>query len=180
MDQIGELAMIRLHNPAASAELAWMRMPDSLSPEQRSRRMSLVRSRDTQLELRFRRALWAAGVRGWRCHVRKVFGVPDLAWPGRRIAIFVDSAWWHGHPSRWQPGRLPSGWDEKIARNKERDEVVNARLREEGWRVLRFWDFEVERDLNCCVAEVSRSVAARSAGRAVRVARTGTQPVKET
>lgn len=116
--------------------------------------MALVRSKDTKLELRFRRALWAAGVRGWRCNVRSVFGKPDIAWPSRKVAVFIDSAWWHGHPSRWRPGKLSPKWDEKIARNKERDREVMARLTEEGWRVLRFWDFEIERDTEACVVAV--------------------------
>lgn len=129
-------------------------MPDIVPPEVRSRIMSRVRGRDTRLELTFRKALWTAGVRGWRCHVRKITGVPDLAWQGRRVAVFVDSAWWHGHSSRWRPGRLPRGWDEKIARNKERDEEVTRRLEEEGWTVLRFWDFEIERDVGSCITRV--------------------------
>jgi DNA mismatch endonuclease (patch repair protein) len=136
-------------------------VPDTLTPEERSQRMALVRGKDTKLELRFRRALWAAGARGWRCHVRTVFGKPDVAWPGRKIAVFIDSAWWHGHPSRWTPGRLTPKWDKKIARNKERDAEVTARLTQEGWRVLRFWDFEIERDVEACVASVI--VALRSA-----------------
>jgi DNA mismatch endonuclease (patch repair protein) len=129
-------------------------MTDKVSPDVRSRIMSRVRSRDTRLELAFRRGLWAAGVRGWRCHPRGVYGAPDLAWSGRRVAVFLDSAWWHGHPSRWTPGRLPDAWDAKIARNKERDDEVNQRLEAEGWVVLRFWDFEVERELERCVSEL--------------------------
>lgn len=129
-------------------------MPDIVPPEVRSQIMSRVRGKDTRLELKLRKALWAAGVRGWRCHVRSVFGVPDIAWPGRRIAVFVDSAWWHGHPSRWQAGRLPGTWDEKIARNRTRDHEVNRRLESDGWTVLRFWDFEIERELARCVEEI--------------------------
>jgi DNA mismatch endonuclease (patch repair protein) len=138
-------------------------VPDTLTPEERSQRMALVRGKDTKLEMRFRRALWAAGVRGWRCHVRTVFGKPDVAWPGRKIAVFIDSAWWHGHPSRWTPGKLAANWDEKIARNKQRDAEVTDRLIQEGWCVLRFWDFEIEHGLDECVASVM--VALRAAGR---------------
>lgn len=116
--------------------------------------MSLIRGKNTKLELRFRRALYAAGVRGWRCNVRDMIGVPDLVWKKRRVVVFVDSAWWHGHPSRWKPGRLSSAWDEKIRRNMERDTAVTANLAEAGWVVLRFWDFEIERELDRCVNAV--------------------------
>jgi DNA mismatch endonuclease (patch repair protein) len=133
---------------------------DVVDAKTRSRIMSRVRSKDTQLELLLRRALWAAGVRGWRCHVRSVAGTPDLAWPQRRVAVFVDSSWWHGHPSRWTPGRHPKGWDEKIARNKARDVEVTESLRRDGWTVLRIWDFELKRDLDACVDRVRSAVSA--------------------
>jgi DNA mismatch endonuclease (patch repair protein) len=87
--------------------------------------------------------------------------VPDLAWKGRKVAVFVDSAWWHGHPSRWTPGKLPGKWDEKIRRNKERDAEVSTRLEDEGWLVLRLWDFEIERDLSACVGRVQAALESR-------------------
>ncbi len=137
---------------------------DPLDAQTRSRIMSRVRSRDTGLELSFRRALWAAGVKGYRCNRRSVFGAPDLAWVGLRVAVFIDSAWWHGHPSRWQPGRHPARWDAKIARNRERDEQVNARLVADGWRIVRVWDFEIDRDADACVARVKEAVALARGG----------------
>lgn len=108
--------------------------------------MSRVRSKDTEPELQLRRALWAAGLRGWRCHVRTVPGTPDLCWKGRKIAVFVDSAWWHGHPSRWTPGRHPPKWDRKIMTNRARDDAVNRVLADAGWMVVRIWDFDLARD----------------------------------
>lgn len=107
-------------------------------------------------------------VRGWRCHVRKVFGTPDLAWQRRRIAVFIDSAWWHGHPSRWTPGRLSPWWDAKIGRNRERDLEVNRRLAAEGWTVVRLWDFEVDKELGTYVARVERAIRAPASRRSIR------------
>jgi DNA mismatch endonuclease (patch repair protein) len=135
-------------------------MPDIVDVATRSRIMSRVRAKDTGPELVLRRALWNDGLRGWRCHVAGVFGKPDIVWKGARVAVFVDSAWWHGHPSRWAPGRLPRKWDDKIARNRQRDLEVNNRLGEEGWTVLRIWDFELERDLHACVERVRAAVEA--------------------
>lgn len=140
-------------------------MADVVDAATRSRIMSRVRSKNTGLELTLRRGLWAAGIRGWRCHVRGVFGTPDLVWQGRRVAVFVDSAWWHGHPSRWTLGRLSMWWDDKIERNRQRDVVVNARLEIEGWTVVRIWDFEVEKELVLCIARVRDALNARAAGR---------------
>jgi DNA mismatch endonuclease (patch repair protein) len=116
--------------------------------------MAAVRSTNTSPELSLRRALYRAGARGWRCHYRRAPGVPDLAWPRRKVAVFVDGAFWHGHPSRHKVGRSGSYWDEKIARNVARDRAVDAELRAAGWRVLRVWDFEIRRDLAAAVAAV--------------------------
>ncbi len=116
--------------------------------------MASVRSRDTGPELALRRGLYAAGIRGWRCHRRDLPGRPDLAFGRRRVAIFVDGAFWHGHPSKYWPGRSSGYWDEKIARNMARDRRVDGELAEAGWTSLRFWDFEVQKDLREVVARV--------------------------
>jgi DNA mismatch endonuclease (patch repair protein) len=123
--------------------------------------MSRIRTRDTVPELSLRRALWAIGVRGWRLHPQGVFGRPDVAWVGRRVAVFVDGAFWHGH-SEYYWGQSGDFWDEKIARNRARDERVNAVLEAAGWRVLRFWDFEVERDAAACARRVEAFVTSRA------------------
>jgi DNA mismatch endonuclease, patch repair protein len=136
---------------------------DPLKPEQRSALMSRVRTRDTAPELTLRRALWKAGVRGWRLHPRAVPGKPDLAWIGRRVAIFVDGAFWHGHPDYYR-GQSGPFWDEKIARNRRRDAEVNDQLQALGWRVLRFWDFEVQKSPEQCAARVARALREETRG----------------
>lgn len=123
--------------------------------------MSRVRGKNTRPELALRRALHAAGVRGWRCHVRSIVGTPDIAWKGRRVVVFVDSAFWHGHPSRFTPGRLPGRWDEKIAGNRRRDSEVNARLEADGWNVIRVWDFEIDADVDACVSRIRDQLTSR-------------------
>jgi DNA mismatch endonuclease, patch repair protein len=131
-----------------------------MTREQRSATMARVRNRDTDPEVALRRALWAAGIRGWRCHPKAVPGRPDLAWVGRRIAVFVDGAFWHGHPDHYW-GQSGKFWDEKIARNRARDERVNADLLAEGWTVVRIWDFDVRKDLSGCVERVRTAVAGK-------------------
>jgi DNA mismatch endonuclease (patch repair protein) len=131
---------------------------DRMTREQRSAVMARVRVKDTAPELALRRALWSAGVRGWRCHPRNVAGRPDFAWIGRRIAVFVDGAFWHGHPEHYW-GQSGQFWDEKIARNRARDKRVNRELAEAGWTVLRLWDFEVEHELAACVEKVVAALA---------------------
>lgn len=120
-------------------------MADPLTKEQRSRLMSRVRNRDTAPEVALRRALWLVGVRGWRLHPKGLPGRPDLVFRRRRLAVFVDGAFWHGHPDHYK-GQSGAFWDEKIARNRARDVRVNEELAAAGWTVIRLWDFEVEKD----------------------------------
>jgi DNA mismatch endonuclease (patch repair protein) len=135
---------------------------DHLSREGRSRNMAAIRAKDTKPELAMRRKLHAAGVRGWRCHVRGIPGKPDLAFTRWKVAVFIDGAFWHGHPDHFKFGR-GGYWDAKIARTQERDRIANETLQAEGWTVLRFWDFDVNQDLDKCAAAVLDALV--SAGR---------------
>jgi len=117
---------------------------DILTPEQRSTRMAAVRQKHTTPELRLRRLLHAAGYR-YRLHRRDLPGTPDIVFPGRRKAIFVNGCFWHGHDCR--AGRLPatnqSYWDGKIEANVRRDARKGAELQELGWRTLTVWQCEL-------------------------------------
>lgn len=147
-----------------------MSVTDFLSRETRSRVMSRIRSKNTKPELALRQGLYAAGVRSWRCHPKQLPGKPDIAFTRCKVAVFVDGAFWHGHPDHFTVGKSGTYWDEKIARNIERDRAANAALRDAGWNVLRFWDFEIERDLAGCVAAVTAEVSLRRAAANSRAA----------
>ena len=133
-------------------------MADIVDRHTRSRMMARIRARDTKPELLLRRALRRQGLAGYRCHWRRVAGRPDIAYPGRRIAVFVDGAFWHGHPDYYR-GQSGAFWDDKIARNRDRDARVNAELAGLGWTVVRLWDFEIEQDLDACVQRVRSALA---------------------
>jgi DNA mismatch endonuclease (patch repair protein) len=123
--------------------------------------MGRIRSKNTAPELALRKALWQVGVRGWRCHARSLPGKPDLAFTRWQLAVFVDGCFWHGHPDYFTPGKSGAYWDAKIARTKERDRLTEKTLLESGWKVLRFWDFEVEESVDTCVAEIRAALRAR-------------------
>lgn len=131
-----------------------------MSPELRHRVMASIRKKDTKPEIALRAALWAAGVRGWRCHA-KLPGSPDVAFSRWKVAVFVDGVWWHGHPDYLPRGRRGPYWDHKIAGNIARDLRATAALRALGWRVLRFWDLEVLRDAELVVRRIRRVLSAR-------------------
>ena len=112
----------------------------------RSENMSRIRSKNTQPELKLRRALWAAGVR-YRLHDKLLPGSPDLVFPSRHSVIFVHGCFWHGHKecSNFRfPKTRSEWWAAKLTRNKERDAEVQAKLESSGWHVMVVWECEVE------------------------------------
>jgi DNA mismatch endonuclease, patch repair protein len=126
--------------------------------------MAAIRSTGTKPELLLRSALWKAGVRGWRVQWRGPGGRIDIAFTRAKVAVFVDGAFWHGHPSKWQPGRWTGYWNDKIERNIARDQRQNESLREDGWTFLRFWEFEVHRDAEGVANRVRAAVEAARTG----------------
>jgi len=120
--------------------------------------MAAIRSRDTGPEHALRRALTASGVKGYRCHLRSLPGKPDIAFTRWRVAVFVDGAFWHGHPDHFTVGKLGDYWDEKIHRTQVRDGEQTAALHEIGYLVLRFWDFDVRADPGACVETIRAAI----------------------
>jgi DNA mismatch endonuclease (patch repair protein) len=108
-----------------------------------------------------RRELHARGLR-YRLHAADLPGKPDVVFRRARVAVFVDGAFWHGHPERCRvPKSNRAYWVRKIERNKARDERVNRELREMGWRAVRLWDFEVRESPARCGARVEGIVRRR-------------------
>jgi DNA mismatch endonuclease, patch repair protein len=74
--------------------------------------------------------------------------------------VFVDGAFWHGHPSAFTPGKSGAYWDEKINGNVRRDREADATLVAMGWIVLRLWDFEISQQLERCIERVEAALSA--------------------
>ncbi len=116
------------------------------SPELRSRTMRAVRSRNTSPELAVRKILRSLGFTGYRLHRKELPGKPDVAFLGRRKAIFIHGCFWHGHNCQ-RGSRAPvtnaSYWLPKIERNRQRDAEHLADLARLGWSVLTVWECEL-------------------------------------
>ncbi|MFB9392195.1 very short patch repair endonuclease [Streptomyces coeruleoprunus] len=122
--------------------------------------MSRQTSRDTTPEMAVRRLLHAAGLR-YRLHVR-VPGMPrrtiDIAFPGTRIAVFLDGCFWHGCPQHaTHPKSNADWWRTKLEKNVARDRETTEHLEAAGWTVLRFWEHEAPDAVARAVAEARRS-----------------------
>jgi DNA mismatch endonuclease, patch repair protein len=116
-------------------------MVDTFSKEKRSKIMSSIHSKNTKPELCLRKSLWAKGLR-----YRVQYGKEkiDIAFPSKKIAVFVDGCFWHGCPIH---SHLPKSneeyWIPKLKKNIERDKAKNERLEAQGWKVLHFWEHEL-------------------------------------
>lgn len=116
---------------------------DKITPKQRSENMAKIRSKDSELELLFRKALWKKNFR-YRKNVSGMMGKPDLVFYNRRTVIFLDSCFWHNCPIH---GHMPKSnlkfWRKKLNENAKRDMRVIAHYEADGWRVMRIWEHDL-------------------------------------
>lgn len=114
--------------------------------------MQAVKSKDSKIELMLRQELWKRGLR-YRKNTKSVFGHPDIAFIGKKVAVFCDSEFWHGYDWERRKSDIKSNkdfWISKIERNMARDKEVNEYLSAHGWKVLRFWGKQIEKDAAGC------------------------------
>lgn len=138
-------------------------MDSEESPKATSARMRAVRQQDTGAEVRLRRALWQKGLR-YRKQVRVAGTKPDIVFGGARVAIFVDGCFWHGCPQHYvAPVRNSAFWRAKLERNQARDMRDTLRLLEADWSVLRFWECEIDDELDRVVQDVIVAVRGTTA-----------------
>ena len=129
----------------------------------RSYNMAMIKSKNTKPEILLRKELWRRGLR-YRKNCKQIYGKPDLVFLRKQIAIFIDGEFWHGYNFEEIKNRLKSNkefWLEKIERNMERDFEITQFLVEQGWAVLRFWDFEIKNDLSRCADKIEYAVKIR-------------------
>jgi DNA mismatch endonuclease (patch repair protein) len=125
--------------------------------------MRANRARDTGPERRLRRALREAGLGGYRLNWRKAPGRPDIAYPGRKLAIFVHGCYWHHCPRCYPslPKSNPEFWARKFELNRERDARKRASLESAGWQVLESWECDVRADAEGVAKRVEVALALR-------------------
>ena len=136
---------------------------DDLTPEQRRKNMQAIKSKDTSIEIALRKALWNQGIR-YRKNYKALPGKPDIAITKYKIAVFCDSDYWHGYDWENRSQRIKSNrdyWIPKIERNMQRDREVTELLEKQGWVVLRFWEFQIKKELPNCVDAVFNTIKER-------------------
>jgi len=140
-------------------------MTDVFSKTKRSEVMSLIRSTNTKPEIAFRKlissTLYPKGHR-YRLHYKKLPGKPDVVFVKKKVAVFVDGSFWHGHRlKKGQTNLSRRYWLPKIKRNMERDKSVNRRLRKMGWKVVRVWEHDIRKRPERTLDAVVRALKGR-------------------
>lgn len=125
------------------------------TPE-RSKIMKKVGSKNTKAEILLRKKLWSIGIH-YRKNYTKLVGTPDIAITKYKIAIFIDGEFWHGKDWETQRNKFKTNksfWVAKIQRNMQRDQEYNETLTNQGWKVLRFWEKEVLKNIDECFEKI--------------------------
>ena len=128
-----------------------------------SKIMSSIRSKDTSIELLLRSGLFKSGLR-FRKHYNKLPGKPDIVFTKQKIAIFLDSDFWHGRDWPKLKKRLNTNsnyWIPKIENNIIRDNQTNELLNDLGWTVLRYWESDIRAEPDKYIIEIKLAIAER-------------------
>jgi DNA mismatch endonuclease Vsr len=92
-------------------------------------------------------------------HSKTLTGKPDFIFRKKKVVLFVDSDFWHGHSKRLiMPKSNLEYWTKKIERNRARDKAVNSALKKAGWKVLRFWEHDIKNSLNRSLKRVFKAI----------------------
>lgn len=122
--------------------------------------MRQVKSRNTSPENVLVKEIKAVGLKGWRRHYKRAIGVPDLAFPKGKVAIFIDGCFWHGcHKCYRQPKSNVGYWKRKVKKNIIRARKVNLALKQRGWRIIRIWEHDVKRAKSNVVRKIVKAMA---------------------
>lgn len=131
---------------------------DVLTKEQRSYCMSQIRGKDTKTELGFRKYVWNKGLKTYRVK-NKIKGRPDMYFPKRKIAVFIDGCFWHKCPRCFvEPKSNKKFWREKIKKNIQRDLDIGRLLRKQNIMVIRFWGHEIKNNPEKCYNKLIRKL----------------------
>lgn len=142
---------------------------DNLTAGQRRRNMQNIRSKDTLPELKLEQELKNRRLHFAR-HVKSLPGKPDFVFRRKKVAVFVDSDFWHGHSSRGVMPKSNRGyWKEKIRRNKKRDKVVTAELKNQGWVVVRIWEHNLNKHYRRTINKILKEIKKASKSPAKKV-----------
>jgi DNA mismatch endonuclease (patch repair protein) len=131
---------------------------DNLTKEQRKKNMQNIRSVNTAPERLVMRELSRRKIY-FAKYVNSIIGKPDIVFRRKKVVLFVDSDFWHGHPKRLiMPKSNKKYWETKIERNRKRDKEVNTQLKKDGWKVIRIWEYDIKHNIDKYVKRILKAI----------------------
>lgn len=136
-----------------------IRTPDKLSKKSRSNQMSKIRSKRTEFEREFIKLLKKRVTKKFKICVSSIKGKPDIVFKNEKVCIFLDSDFWHGwqYP-RWKHLLKDEFWRTKIKNNRGRDKKITRYLKRNNWKVLRFWEHEININNEKCLDVINKTL----------------------
>lgn len=133
-------------------------MSDTVSETKRSEIMKANKPRGNKsTELKLIQLFKQLGLKGWRRNYKIAGCKPDFVFHNKRIAVFADGCFWHGHNCRnLTPKQNSEYWQKKIENNRIRDKQINGRLERKGWKVIRVWECELEKNPQKVMRRINR------------------------
>lgn len=127
-----------------------------------SKIMKKIKSTNTSIEVKLRKALWNRGYR-YRKNYKELPGTPDIVIIKYKIAVFCDSEFFHGKDweklkVRLEDGKNPNYWIKKIERNRKRDMNNDKKLFSLGWTVIHFWGSDIMKNTEECIKAIEEAI----------------------
>ena len=122
--------------------------------------MKKIRSNNTSPEILLRKGLWARNIR-YRINDKRHPGKPDITISKYKVAIFIDGEFWHGYKWKVKKKKIKANrgyWIPKIEKNIARDKRYNFLLKKQGWKVIRFWEKEIKKNIDQCIKLIMNSI----------------------
>ena len=125
-----------------------------------SKIMSSIKGKDTKPEMVVRKNLWALGIRGYRLHWKKAPGKPDIAFPGKKLAIFINGCFWHRCPfcNIHIPKSHTDYWKNKFTQNVLRDMKHIEELSINGWGYFILWECQINNEIDRSINETVKFI----------------------
>lgn len=131
---------------------------DNLTPDQRRKNMQNIHSKWTKSELLVATELKKHKIY-FAAHVKNIIGNPDFVFRRKKVVVFIDSDFWHGHPERFiMPKSNLEYWAKKIEHNRKRDQEVTMQLEKAGWKVIRIWEKDLKQNFLTCFNQILKAL----------------------
>lgn len=130
---------------------------DRLTPEQRSQNMAKIRSKNTKPEVLIFEELDNRGI-SYEKHYSAIPGKPDIAFPDKKVAVFINGEFWHGRYFSEYKDKLSDFWYKKISSNIKRDKKNYKLLRDDGWKIVKIWDRGLKKKLKREVRKIIKAI----------------------